>query len=446
MGIDCLLISTNQVVTPYPVYPLGIAYLAGALEKSGHRAAHYDILANNGTGNLQDLLAASSPALVGLSIRNLDTVDSNARETYISGVVEVMSLVRKHCRAPVVLGGPAFSILPEELLELLGADYGVVGEGEGVLPWLADRIESGDPPDQRIFRADPEENPWRGVKYDQKIADYYISWGGMLNVQTKRGCPFNCGYCSYPSLEGRKYRFQEPEAVVESVMRAVREYGARYIFFTDSVFNDPKGHYLRVAEELVRAGNSTPWCAFFRPQGLEREALKLLQRAGLSAMELGTDAGCDKTLAGLHKGFTFDEVRQANDLALDLGIPCAHFIIFGGPDEDGDTLAEGLRNVEGLDGSVTFAFKGIRILPDTAIYERAVAEGLIARDRKMREPVFYFSPGIEEKVLDEELRRAWSGRFDRIYPAAEMQDRIKHLHHHGHVGPMWDFLVRRRKK
>ncbi len=446
MGIDCLLISTNQVVTPYPVYPLGIAHLAGAMEEAGHKTVHYDILANGGLEGLKSVLTSSHPRLVGLSIRNLDTVDSTSKETYISEVIDIMTLVRHYSSAPVVLGGPAFSILPDELLSLLDADYGIVGEGELLLPWLAGCIESGDPPAKKIFRSNPAKNPWSPVQYDRKIADYYLAWGGMLNVQTKRGCPYTCGYCSYPSLEGRRYRFQDPEAVAHNVMRAVRDFGADYIFFTDSVFNDPKGHYLKVAEALIRAGNTTPWCAFFRPQGFEKDTLMLLKRSGLSAMELGTDAGCDQTLAGLHKGFAFDDVKHANDLAHSLAIPCAHFIIFGGPDEDRGTLAEGIQNLESLNGSVAFAFAGIRILPGTAIFERAIAEGIITRDQPMREPVYYFSPKIEEQELNKQLRKAWAGRFDRIFPASVMEDRIKHLHNHGHVGPMWDFLVRKRRK
>ncbi|MBU0730127.1 MAG: lipid biosynthesis B12-binding/radical SAM protein [Proteobacteria bacterium] len=446
MGIDCLLISTNQVVTPFPVYPLGVAHLVGALEEAGHRAFHYDILANGGTDSLEKYLADFRPALVGLSIRNLDTVDSTAPRTYIDAVVKTMEIVRKCTSVPVVLGGPAFSILPEELLDFLKADYGVIGEGELLLPWLADQIETGKPPKERILRSEPSDTPWRPVKYDKQAVDYYLGWGGMLNIQTKRGCPYNCGYCSYPSLEGNRYRFRDPEAVADDVMRVSREFGAPYIFFTDSVFNDAAGHYLKVAEALIRAGNKTPWCGYFRPNKIEKDHLDLLVRSGLSAMELGTDASTDTTLAGLDKGFSFDDVLRFDELARDSEISCAHFIIFGGPGETEETLVQGLKNVEKLDGSVVFAFSGIRILPGTAIFERAVREGVIAPDQPMREPVFYFSPEIAEQKINEMVSASWKGRFDRIYPASMMEDRIRHLHHNGHVGPMWDFLVRSRKK
>ncbi len=442
MGLDCLLISTNQVITPYPVYPLGVAHLMGALREAGHQASHFDLLAKGGFEALGEYLRKSPPDLVGLSIRNLDTVDSTAPETYVTRALETMQFVRRHCDCPVVLGGPAFSILPEALMELLGADYGIVGEGELLLPALVEQLAAGEKPVEKIMRSTPSLDPWCSVDYDLSTVDYYLSQGGMMNVQTKRGCPHRCGYCSYPTLEGRKLRFRPPEAVAEDVMRLTQDFGARYIFFADAAFNDSTGHYLEVAEALIRAGNKTPWCAFFRPQGLSEDGLALMKKSGLAAMELGTDAASDTTLAALQKGFTFDEVRKTNEFAAAQKIPCAHFVIFGGPGEDDNTIEEGIRNIDSLPRSVTFAFSGIRILPDTAVYDLALEQGVVAETDSLLEPVFYFSPALDRKRLDQRLREAWKGRLDKLYPAAVMQERIQHLHNRGHVGPMWDFLVR----
>ena len=444
MGIDCLLVSTNQVEVPYPVYPLGLAHLAGALEGAGHRVVQFDLLAQGGLPVLEQLLADFSPDLIGVSIRNLDTVDSTCPDSFVAGTAATMACLRKLSKAPVVLGGPAFSILPTELLELLQADYGIAGEGEELLLWLARSLEEGTPPAKGLYRASIGETAWPAVTYNQAAADFYLQWGGMLNIQTKRGCPYRCGYCSYPAIEGRQLRFRDPESVAEEVTRVTRELGARYIFFTDSVFNDPQGHYLQVAEALIKAGNTTPWCAYFRPQHLTKEGLTLLKQAGLAAMEVGTDAVTEQTLEALGKGFGFQEVVRTSELASALEIPCAHFVIFGGPEEDERTLAEGLANIETLPESVVFGFTGIRILPETAIYGRAVAEGCITAEQPLQEPVFYFSPKLAQETLDTALREAWAGRFNRIYPCQEMQNRIRRLHERGHTGPMWDFLVRKR--
>ncbi len=443
MGFDCLLVSTNQVVTPFPVYPLGVAHLLGALEEAGFQASHYDLLANGGLADLGAVLRDRDFGLIGLSIRNLDTVDSTAPEAFMDGVIETVDFIRQYSQAPLVLGGPAFSIMPETIMELLKADYGVVGEGEKMLPWLAAELAAGRTPAQKILKSKPSETVWPKVVYDQKIADHYLGWGGMLNIQTKRGCPYRCSYCSYPVLEGKAYRFRDPEEVAAEVLRVGAKYGAKAIFFTDSVFNDVQGHYLEVAEALVRAGNKTPWCGYFRPQNLTAEALALMKRAGLSAMELGTDACCNTTLAGLQKDFTFEDVVRVNDLAVSLDVPCAHFVIFGGPDETRDTIAEGLANIEKLNNTVVFAFTGIRVLPGTAMHQRAIDDGVMPAEQSLLEPFFYFSPHLEQQELDQTIREAWRGRLDRIYPAAEMQERVTRLHSKGYVGPLWDKIIKR---
>ena len=436
----CLIVSTNRVLNPYPVYPLGAALVTGALQAAGHDCRHYDFLAGGGVTGLKQAMTEHQPELVGLSIRNIDTVDSTAPDAFLSDVLEIMHIVRQHTRATVVVGGPAFSILPDALMASLRPDYGIIGEGETLLPWLADRLQQGRPPKERILKASCDKNPWRPVSYQQEIAEYYLQHGGMLSIQTKRGCPYRCGYCSYPMLEGKKYRYRDPQEVAEDFARATKDFGARYIFFTDSVFNDAKQRYLAIAEALIRAGNTTPWCAFFRPQKMNKENLRLLQRAGLSSMEIGTDASTDKTLAALGKGFGFSEVEHTNALALELGIPCVHFVIFGGPGEDETTVRQGLANIERLGQSAVFAYSGIRILPDTAIYRQALKEKQIAPTHDLVDPVFYFSPDIKKERMEQIISNAWKGRHNRIFPGSRLQPIVDRLHQRGHIGPLWELI------
>ncbi|MCJ7601199.1 MAG: radical SAM protein, partial [Desulfobulbaceae bacterium] len=401
----------------------------------------FDVLADGGREGLGSYLSGKRFDLVGVSIRNLDTVDSAAPNECLTGVVEIMHLIRQKVAAPVVLGGPAFSIMPQALMELLDADYGVVGEGEELLPWLASEIAAGTPPAEKIFYAESREQVWQKPVFTDSAARFYIKHGGMLNVQTKRGCPHTCSYCTYPSIEGRQIRYRDPEEVAEEVARLQTDYGARYIFFTDSFFNDGQGHFLEVAEALIRQNNRIPWSAFFRPQNLERDHLRLLKRSGLAAVELGTDAATDITLAGINKKFSFADVLHIHERVINEGIPCAHFIMFGGPDEDEETLRQGLKNIEKLEKSVVFAFVGIRILPGTAIFDRAVQDGLIKADQSLLQPRFYFSPYVSRERIEEQVNQSFSHRIDRIYPCCEFEERIAMLHNMGHVGPLWNLVL-----
>jgi lipid biosynthesis B12-binding/radical SAM protein len=443
---NCLVISANQVVTPYPVYPLGSAYVAGALTSCGHQVHHFDLLADGGLTGLAEFLTGKRFDLVGVSIRNLDTVDSADPKGYLGGIVETVKCIRARIDTTVVIGGPAFSIMPEPLMELLQADYGVVGEGEVMMPWLASELAAGRRPAQKILRADPEDMGWRPSKLTVSSAKYYTDHGGMLNVQTKRGCPYGCSYCSYPTIEGSRIRHRDPEEVVDEVMRLQAESGAKYLFFADSVFNDPDKKYLEIVEALVRRKNSVPWSAFFRPHNIETAELQLMKRAGLAAMELGTDAAADETLAGIHKNFCFADVLRTHERIVKEDIACAHFVMFGGPNENEQTLMTGLKNIEKLKDSVVFAFIGIRILPGTGIFDRAVAEGIIEAGQSLLEPEFYYSPLISREMIEASLKASFADHLDRVYPCHEFEARIAMLHKMGQVGPLWDLILKKGRR
>ncbi len=441
MPLSCLLISANATTIPYPVYPLGITLLAGALRAEGHRPFFYDVLVHGGVDRIKRILSHSPVDCIALSLRNIDTVDWTHQETYFDFYPKLMKAIRSVTDVPVILGGSAYSIFPERLMDLLQADYGVIGPGERILPEILSQIESGRQPRQRILNGISWVNQWSPAEYNTQIVKYYLSHGGMLNLQTKKGCPFVCAYCSYPYIEGRTIRKRDPQEVAEEMMRLKKDIGARYVFFTDAVFNDPEGHYLEVAEALVKTGNDIPWCAYFRPVGLDKEILRLLKTSGLSAMEVGTDAATDKTLSGLNKTFRFSDVFKFHELTVSQRIPTAHFIIFGGPGETEKTFKQGLGNLEGLKGAVVFGFVGIRILPHTPIYLRAIADGILSADDDLLYPKYYISPDIEQAFLHTHLKAAWEGKPDRIYPCFEMYERISFLHKAGYLGPMWDLLT-----
>ena len=439
-----LIISVNQVLVPYPVYPLGVACIIGALRQNGHETEHFDMLADNGLEPLQALLATEKYDFIGLSIRNIDTVDSACPDNYLSGAVTIAELIRHLQKTVIIIGGPAVSIMPEMLLNLLHADYAIVGEGEEIIPWLAQEIIEKRFPQDKVITSPAIGKLIPCNEFTPHIAQYYTKRGGMLNVQTKRGCPYQCSYCSYPTIEGRQIRYYEPKQVVEEVRKLVRNFGARYIFFTDSVFNDPAGNYLEVAEELIRQQVSIPWCAFFRPQNISRSDIQLLKRAGLVAAELGTDAATDETLRGIQKGFTFSEVVTIDEMMAQEKVSCAHFIMFGGPGENENTLRQGLKNIERFTSSVVFAFIGIRILPGTAIYQQAIIDHIITEDQSLLSPTFYYSPEVSRAQMEESITQSFTGKMTRIYPCHEMNLHIASLHQLGFSGPSWDLLLKKR--
>jgi lipid biosynthesis B12-binding/radical SAM protein len=440
------LLSSNVNTDPYPVYPLGMAVVAAFLVNAGHRVWQYDYLAAGCSDHgLKKALNEFIPDFVGISLRNIDNVDSFSaeKEWYLAKIKMLVEIIRQEAAVPIIAGGPGFSILPEAILDYIDADYGVVGEGERTLCDLIAGLEKGDFA-PRIIKTDSD--PLTGSEmaaplWDKDLVNFYIEHSGMVNLQTKRGCPYHCNYCTYPALEGKRLRAKEPNMVVEEIKQAQEMFGIDTIFFADSVFNDKSDHYLALAEEFLKHELSLNWYGFFRPQGIGSKELNFLKRSGLKAMEVGTDAACDATLAGLNKQFTFEDVIEFNKACVKLEIPTAHFIMFGGPDETMGTIKEGLKNIERLKQCVVFAFSGIRIHPGTPIHAQALQEGVLNQKETLLKPAYYFSPNLNQEIMNKSLVSAFHGRRDRIFPPSEGLIRMATMNRFGYRGLLWDKLI-----
>jgi hypothetical protein len=259
----------------------------------------------------------------------------------------------------------------------------------------------------------------KGALYDESLVHYYYETSDFINIQTKRGCPFQCVYCTYPSLEGDRFRYRENEEVIDEIRRLKTELGCDSFFFTDSIFNDPAGGYRELLEDIISKDLDIKWTAYFTPYRLEKADIDLCKRAGLFAVELGTDASNTTALAGLNKMFDWEGVVKANNIITDAEVACAHFVIFGGPDETYETLAEGIENCRRLEQCVVFGYAGIRIYPETLLMARALSEGVVDENTSLFEPVYYYSPGIDKQKMHEMICRGWGKDRRLIYPQAK---------------------------
>jgi len=436
--------SGNRCVEPYPVYPMGMAVVAAALAARGHEVRQYDLLsAGSDLAALGAAARAYRPDVICYSLRNVDTEDiENPDDFLLDADRAAFEALRAASDAPVVLGGAGFSLLPEPLLEFLGADYGIVGEGEHAACDLVDALAAGRPWPRLSRSRVPMTAAEIGCpRYDAAIVPYYQKTSGLIGLQTKRGCPHACAYCSYPLIEGTRVRHRDPREVVDDLEMLRRDYGVDNVFFTDSIFNDAGGGHLALAEELVRRGTNIRWASFFRPQRLERAQLKLLKSAGLYALELGTDAADDATLEGLGKGFAFDEVVRSAQACADEGLLAAHYVMFGGPGETDETAERGLANLKRLPVSVVFAYVGVRILPQTRLWQRAVEEGIIGAGDPLLRPTYYLSPGVQRAELEAQITTAFKKRRHWIFPPSDIQIRLKVMHRFGFRGILWDQLL-----
>ncbi len=438
------LISSNIANTPYSVYPLGLSMVASSLHNAGHEIKQFDFLASNrSVDELVKEINVFNPDIIGVSIRNIDNVNLLNEQRYIEAVRDIVQKARKVTSAKIILGGSGFSIMPEAILDEVGADYGIVGEGESLILDFINKVENEIPIKERILRSTPslKGKDIPSAYYDQRIMQFYLKSGNVASVQTKRGCIHKCIYCSYPILEGDKIRVREAKLVVDDIEGLINKHKAKYIFFTDSVFNDDQGNYLKVLEEMRSRRINIPWTAFFKPARIDDKSLLLMQATGLKAAEIGADAPSDLTLKNIGKSFLFEDIVSCNDIFARYNIATAHYFMFGCPGETKDTVLEGIDNIKSLKKTVSFIFMGIRILPCTSLAKIAEKDGLIKKGQNLLEPVYYIAPGISHKWLEEVLTESFKGMRNCVFPPDALDSSLAFLHKLGYSGSLWDMLI-----
>ena len=443
-----LIVVANREQFPEPAFPVGALYVAGAVEAAGGLARVFDAgLHRRPLAALRAQLSTWRPDVVGLSLRNADNAAWPCTRTYTDWYARVAAAVREAApQARLVLGGPAFSIFPRELRRALLVADGVVGDGEAAAAAL---VGGGPPPG--IVELPLED--LGGVRLPGDLAavfpgaDRYRTAG----VQTARGCPHRCIYCTYPRLEGARLRRRSPEAVVDEMERLRRELGVTEQFVVDSSFNAEEGHLVGVCEELLRrrrpAGAplaDVSFSCYLQPRVSDPAVFGLLRAAGCTSVDLGIDSAAEALLPGLGKSFTVAELRTATTAAMAAGLDVCHSLLFGGPGETPATVDETVRVTDELAPTAVVAMVGLRIYPGTALAGLAREAGIIGEREPLLAPRFYAAgmaaddPGaawlFRQVVTAAAGRRGWFLPGARDWSAAWGPRLLRRL---GKPGPLW---------
>jgi radical SAM superfamily enzyme YgiQ (UPF0313 family) len=456
-----LLVSANREHLPDPIFPLGLGYIAAATQQAGHEVAVADLcFGRQPLRDLRQQIGTYQPDIVGLSIRNIDNAAYPLTVDYLDRHREVAAAIRDTTDAPLVLGGSGFSILPEAYLETLQGDWGIRGEGEqafvallealengritgGIPGLLARRRGSGD--DTGLMLA-PERGPrWGdGLHPIRHLFDYprYLRRGGTGNIQTKRGCVFKCNYCTYPLLEGKRFRARAAGDVVDEIEALLGDYGPHPLFFVDSILNSPRGHIEGICEEILRRGLALRWSCYATPLKLDRQQAQLMARAGCEGLELGTDSVDDGQLKRLGKSFDAGTVRAANRHCLEAGLRVCHTVIFGAPGETKASVRTTCRALHAMQATAVVAMTGVRLYPGTPLAEQLIEQGRVDREQIGLQPAFYVEPavaGFLPDYLQQQARAAGNWVLPGMEPPLlPVSQRL--LRGLGVSGPLWRLL------
>jgi radical SAM superfamily enzyme YgiQ (UPF0313 family) len=454
-----LLISVNRERMPSPVFPLGLAYLARKLREKGYRIEVMDLCFSQDVPvDLKHVLQRFEPDLIGISLRNLDNLTYPTSISYLKEVEEVIQVCSQSSRSKLVIGGSGYSLAPKELLEHLDIDYGIVGEGEEMLSSLVDSLEKKlpiSPSPYLLIKERPLPPLVRSaqVSYlstpDRTLFNTrrYLEEGGMLNLQTKRGCPFSCIYCTYPLLEGKKVRLREVDEVIAEIRYLIQEQETDYIYFVDDIFNYPISFAEKLCQRMAEEKLKVKWSAFVNPGFLKEDLLKWMKEAGCTGIEFGTDSGSDRMLKNYRKSFTIEDVVQASQLCSKLNVNHCHYLLFGGPGEDGETIEESFQLMDQLNPTAVIAMLGVRIYPETELEQISLSQGVIGKDTNLIHPYFYISPVLEGR-LENIIRKNALERRQWIVPGLEInitQNLMEQIRRFKVRGPLWELVGRMKK-
>jgi radical SAM superfamily enzyme YgiQ (UPF0313 family) len=390
-----------------PALPLGLACVAAATQRAGHDVAMVDLKTENDARSLlKEAIEGFRPEIIGISVRNIDDQNMENPRFLLNPVKEIVAECRDLSEARIVLGGAGYSIFPESSLSFLGADMGIQGEGEVVFPALIERIERGadlsglpglylrghDLQCKRIFTKNLDTLPLPDIG----LWSLPFQWEGLwMPVQTRRGCPLGCSYCSTGTIEGRVIRRHSPEAMVEWITRW-REAGIHQFYFVDNTFNLPPSYGKEICRKLIEHDLGIRWWAILYPKHVDKELVELMAGAGCEQVSIGIESGSERILKNMNKRFTLNEVRQISDTLSERGIKQMGFLLIGSPGETRETAEESLAFAGSLKLDNLKITVGVRIYPHTYLAKKAIDEGVISSQDDLLFPRFYLEKGLED--------------------------------------------------
>jgi radical SAM superfamily enzyme YgiQ (UPF0313 family) len=268
--------------------------------------------------------------------------------------------IADYCRKnniPTIMGGPHPTFCPDEALE--HADCAIRGEGEHAFPEFLRTINSNE-----TFSSVPNlsyrhgseniHNPIAGcIRTLDSLPhpDFSLINGGMKNinggniipVQTSRGCPYDCTFCSVTAMFGRKYRKYSTDYIIEELLpHSVNP--NNFVFFYDDHFTADRKRTTELLETMLHRNIRIKWSAQVRADVARDEHLvRLMKRAGCHTLFIGFESINPESLKNMHKKQTMEEIEHAIYMLKKYKIATHGMFVFGFDDDTQETCKATVR-------------------------------------------------------------------------------------------------------
>ena len=406
--------SELEIMKPYP--PLGMLYISAWLEQKGIEHDLFDTTFSD-FGELENHIRSFRPDIIGIYTTLMTKLN----------VLKLISFIRKDQKDSacfIIIGGPDGRHNARNYLEY-GADVIIPGEGEIAFEETVVRIKSK--PGQSgikndnwfssfreipgiIFKNNPgevistadrkslamEELPFP-ARHRADIAKYMKAWKdhhgySSLTINTMRGCPYGCNWCS-KNIYGNTYRRRDPKLVVDEIKWIKKVYDPDQLWFTDDVFTISKEWMKKFSEELFNRNLTISYECISRTDCMDDDIINLLRKTGCRKIWIGAESGSQKVLDLMNRKTNIFQTIGIFSKLHENSIPAGTFLMLGYPGEtikDILLTSQFLKKARPDEFTLTMAYpiKGTRFYSDTE--NRFITpfewETMTDRDIKFKKP------------------------------------------------------------
>lgn len=370
--------------------PLGLAYIAAALEKNGFQVEIYDnYLLERPIEEVKSEVKKRSPEIVGITCSSL---------TYERSI-ELAKAVKEVCSSSkVIVGGPHPSYMPQTMLQHPEIDYVVIGEGEHAMVKLATAITKRQEnkviakisgvalnvdggmvksPPEFISDLDSVPFPARHLlpmrMYDRALP--YLTVKPVDTMSILRGCPYQCAYCETRELWGTACRAFSPQRVIDEIKHMVDNYGSRGIYFVGDNFTINKQRTSELCRLLRENKIDLKWTCETRADLISKELLESMKSAGCETIFFGVESGSPTIQQKLNKNIDLQEVKRTFELCREVGIRTTTSFMLGIPGETVDDMNATFKFAKSLQADWCM-FNIYIACPGSKLYDEVISQGL----------------------------------------------------------------------
>ena len=351
--------------------PLGVGFLISVLRNAGHQVFFIDNYVRP-EGFLEK----------GFLWKNkIDFVGIQANTVCFRDVLRMLHKIEyfRHkgkWNGKIVVGGPQTTVAPATIPEFV--DYVVQGEGEqAILDIVEGRVTTRNVHYPVIENLD--DLPMPAWDYFVHLPyDWSVDWfekKPVFTMNTSRGCPFGCTFCSVGSIWGRQYTYFSASRLVSEIEYLVKHYRVKGIYFREDNFTLNRKRLLEFCNLLLKKNLNIAWACETRVNTIDKETINLMYRSGARAFYFGVESGSQKILDFLNKGINVDQIKNAFALCRETGIRTAASVIVGVPSETEEDVIKTEMLLKEIKPTVTWynVFVGI---PNSELYRYVLDNNL----------------------------------------------------------------------